>query len=116
MPLYVYACETCGHSFEVRQRFGDDPLSVCPECSGRVRRVIQPVGIVFKGSGFYKTDSRSASSASVPPGDTGNGSAPANPASDTSSTAGASAGNGSSESSAGGTGAQPATPPAKAAE
>jgi putative FmdB family regulatory protein len=70
MPMYVYACQSCGHGFEVRQRFDESPLAVCPECSGRIRRVIQPVGIVFKGSGFYKTDSRNSSSVSVPPGET----------------------------------------------
>ena len=59
MPLYVYACEPCGHGFEIRQRFDEQPLSVCPECGGKIRRVIQPVGIVFKGSGFYSTDYRS---------------------------------------------------------
>jgi putative FmdB family regulatory protein len=69
MPLYVYACETCGHGFEVRQSFGDTPLSVCPECTGKIRRVVQPVGILFKGSGFYKTDSRSANTAGVAAGE-----------------------------------------------
>jgi putative FmdB family regulatory protein len=88
MPLYVYACETCGHGFEIRQRFGDDPLSTCPECAGHIRRVVQPVGIVFKGSGFYKTDSRSASTASVPSPAIGNESGPAKSgAAETASTA-----------------------------
>jgi putative FmdB family regulatory protein len=58
MPLYVYKCNNCENQFEVRQRFSDDPLTVCPECEGDIRRVINPVGIVFKGSGFYVTDSR----------------------------------------------------------
>lgn len=67
MPLYEYSCRDCGHRFDTRQSIHDEPLSVCPKCNGTIRRVIQPVGIVFKGSGFYKTDSRSSSEASVPP-------------------------------------------------
>jgi putative FmdB family regulatory protein len=59
MPMYVYACQGCGRNFEVRQRFQDDPLTVCEVCSGQLRRVLQPVGIVFKGSGFYSTDYKS---------------------------------------------------------
>ena len=58
MPLYDYACDTCGHRFEARQSFSDDPLTVCPECQGHIRRVIHPSGIIFKGSGWYITDSR----------------------------------------------------------
>jgi len=61
MPLYEYECETCGIRFERKQRMADAPLRTCPECSGPVHRVIQPVGIVFKGSGFYATDHRSPS-------------------------------------------------------
>ena len=58
MPVYTYECENCGQRFDARQSFSDAPLSVCPNCGGKVRRVIQPVGVVFKGSGFYVTDSR----------------------------------------------------------
>jgi len=58
MPLYVYKCKNCEHQFEVRQRFSDDPISDCPKCHGEVRKVINSVGVVFKGSGFYVTDSR----------------------------------------------------------
>ena len=65
MPTYVYACDTCGAQFEQFQSFKDEPLRTCPSCSGAVRRVFQPVGIVFKGSGWYITDSRKSSSASV---------------------------------------------------
>jgi putative FmdB family regulatory protein len=60
MPLYVYKCEACGITFERRQSIHDQPLTVCPECKGHVHRVLQPVGIVFKGSGFYVTDNRKA--------------------------------------------------------
>lgn len=66
MPVYVYQCDTCGLAFERRQRMSDDPLVDCPECEGQVHRVIQPVGIVFKGSGFYVTDNRSHSSTALP--------------------------------------------------
>lgn len=58
MPTYEYQCKTCGHHFERVQRFSDAPLTECPQCSGEVRRVIHPAGIVFKGSGWYITDSR----------------------------------------------------------
>ena len=61
MPVYAYECTECGVRFERRQSFSDDPITVCPECEGKVRRLIQPVGIVFKGSGFYVTDNRSSS-------------------------------------------------------
>jgi len=66
VPTYQYACTECGHAFEQVQSFTDDALSVCPECSGRLRKVFNAVGVVFKGSGFYRTDSRSGSSATVP--------------------------------------------------
>jgi putative FmdB family regulatory protein len=58
MPTYEYACSKCGEHLEVVQSFRDDPLERCPSCRGRLRKVFAPVGIVFKGSGFYKTDSR----------------------------------------------------------
>ncbi|HEU0115993.1 MAG TPA: FmdB family zinc ribbon protein [Thermomicrobiales bacterium] len=62
MPTYVYQCDDCGHDFEAVQKFADEPLTVCPECSGRVRRVLQPSPVIFKGSGWYITDSRAKSS------------------------------------------------------
>lgn len=68
MPVYGYRCSR-GHHFEVTQRITDSPLSQCPECGAPVTRVFYPVGIVFKGSGFYKTDSRGGTSASVPASD-----------------------------------------------
>ena len=58
MPTYQYACRECGHAFEQVQSFSDDALTVCPECEGRLRKVFNAVGVVFKGSGFYRTDSR----------------------------------------------------------
>lgn len=60
MPVYEYECADCKNRFEVRQRFVEEPVSVCPTCGGKVRRVYHPVGIVFKGSGFYVTDNRSS--------------------------------------------------------
>lgn len=64
MPVYDYECDECKNRFEVRQRFVEDPVSVCPSCGGRVRRVYHPVGIVFKGSGFYVTDNRKSGESS----------------------------------------------------
>lgn len=66
MPTYQYACNTCAHEFEVFQTFEEASLTHCPECNGEVRKIYSAVGVVFKGSGFYKTDSVSKSSASVP--------------------------------------------------
>ena len=66
MPTYQYACTECGHSFEQFQSFSEDALTVCPECNGRLRKLFNAVGVVFKGSGFYRTDSRSGSSSSTP--------------------------------------------------
>ena len=63
MPTYAYTCTVCGHSFDVHQSFADAPLTVCPECSGKLRKVFSPVGVVFKGSGFYRNDARSSSKA-----------------------------------------------------
>ena len=60
MPTYQYLCTACGHEFEVVQSFSDDALTSCEKCQGQVRKVYNSVGIVFKGSGFYKTDSRSS--------------------------------------------------------
>lgn len=62
MPVYTYRCENCGVQFDKRQSFSDEPLTVCPECElETLHKVYQPVGIVFKGKGFYSTDHRSAS-------------------------------------------------------
>lgn len=62
MPVYTYQCEECGVRFDAKQSFSDDPITVCPECDGPTHKVITPVGVVFKGSGFYVTDSRSSRS------------------------------------------------------
>jgi putative FmdB family regulatory protein len=61
VPTYQYACTACGHRLDAVQSFADEPLTVCPECEGRLRKLFNSVGVVFKGSGFYRTDSRSES-------------------------------------------------------
>jgi putative FmdB family regulatory protein len=66
VPTYQYACTECGHAFEQFQSFTDDALTVCPECEGRLRKVFNAVGVVFKGSGFYRTDNRSDAKSSSP--------------------------------------------------
>ena len=65
MPTYQYQCTECGNGLEAVQKFTDDALTVCPACSGRLRKIYSAVGVVFKGSGFYRTDSRSSSSSTV---------------------------------------------------
>jgi len=64
VPTYQYACTACGHQLEAVQSFADDPLTECPTCQGRLRKLFGSVGIVFKGSGFYRTDSRATGSGS----------------------------------------------------
>ncbi|MFJ9595436.1 FmdB family zinc ribbon protein [Streptomyces virginiae] len=66
MPTYQYQCTECGEGLEAVQKFTDDALTVCPNCDGRLKKVFSAVGIVFKGSGFYRNDSRGASSSSTP--------------------------------------------------
>lgn len=67
MPTYEYKCEECGIVFERFQHFSEEPLKTCPECEGTVRRIIHPVGVIFKGKGFYVTDNRGSKSAVAPP-------------------------------------------------
>jgi putative FmdB family regulatory protein len=63
MPTYEYRCSECGNQFEISQRIDEEPMTVCERCGGRLRKVFHPAGIVFKGSGFYATDSRAKSKA-----------------------------------------------------
>jgi putative FmdB family regulatory protein len=65
MPTYEYRCKDCGEHLEVVQSFRDDPLTECPRCSGDLKKVFQPIGIAFKGTGFYRNDARSKSSSST---------------------------------------------------
>ena len=70
MPTYSYACTACDNRFDIVQSFSDDSLTVCPACSGKLRKLFNSVGIVFKGSGFYRTDSRGTSGAASEPAKT----------------------------------------------
>jgi len=65
MPIYSYKCNNCEHEFDIRQRMSEDPLTICPNCDGEIRRVVNSVGVVFKGSGFYVTDNRNGKSAKI---------------------------------------------------
>jgi putative FmdB family regulatory protein len=94
VPTYQYTCTECGEPLEAVQKFSDDPLTVCPVCGGRLRKVFSAVGIVFKGSGFYRNDSRK-----VPAEAGANGAKKEGAAASTESTAGA--GSGSSGDSSG---------------
>ncbi|MCA5892953.1 FmdB family transcriptional regulator [Isoptericola sp. NEAU-Y5] len=96
MPTYAYRCADCGHVFDVHQSFTDDSLTVCPECGGRLRKQFGSVGVTFKGSGFYRTDSRKSSSATAP--SSSSSSAPASSSSSTSSSTSTSGSSGSSSS------------------
>lgn len=66
MPTYVYKCDECGITFERFQHFSEEPVRTCPECNGLVFRIIQPVGVIFKGSGFYVTDNKGSASSMMP--------------------------------------------------
>lgn len=92
MPTYAYTCTACGHAFDIHQSFSDDALTVCPECSGRLRKVFSSVGVTFKGSGFYRTDSRSGGKSSTTP-------AASKPAASSAATSAGSASGGSSSTS-----------------
>ncbi len=92
MPTYAYACTECDHRFEIFQSFSEDSLSQCPQCEGRLRKLFNAVGVVFKGGGFYRTDSRSGSSSSVPASsDSGKSSAASSTSSSSSSADGSAA-------------------------
>ena len=71
MPTYSYACTECGHRFDAQQAFTDDTLTTCPECGGRLRKMFGNVGVVFKGSGFYRTDARAEGKRSASRGSSG---------------------------------------------
>jgi len=86
VPTYQYACTACGHQLEAVQSFADEPLTECPACEGRLRKLFSSVGVVFKGSGFYRTDSRTGAAKDAPGKDAPGKDAPAKdaPAKDTS--------------------------------
>src|SRR5436305_8620102 len=99
VPTYTYTCTACNDVIEKRQSFSDAPLTTCEQCGGALRKVIHPVGIVFKGSGWYSTDSRAASSASTSTSTSGNGRKESDSGTKTSSEGGSSEGGSSKESS-----------------
>ena len=99
MPTYQYACTACGHQLEAVQSFSDEPLTACPECDGRLRKLFSSVGIVFKGSGFYRTDSRSSTSSSDGASASASDSSSKSSSSSSQSSNGASASSSSSSSS-----------------
>ncbi|MFD4234415.1 FmdB family zinc ribbon protein [Streptomyces sp. NPDC058542] len=108
MPTYQYQCTECGEGLEAVQKFTDDALTVCPSCDGRLKKVFSAVGIVFKGSGFYRNDSRGSSSSSTPSSTASKSSDSASSSSSGSDTK-ASA---SSSSSSSGSSSSPASAPA----
>lgn len=110
MPTYQYACTDCGHAFEQVQSFSDDALTVCPSCEGKLRKVYNAVGVVFKGSGFYRNDSRSTTSSSdAPASGSSGGSSDSGSGSSSESGSGSDSGSGSKGSSD--AGSKPATTP-----
>ncbi|MGI5338457.1 FmdB family zinc ribbon protein [Streptomyces sp. CA-181903] len=90
MPTYQYQCTECGEGLEAVQKFTDDALTVCPSCDGRLKKVFSAVGIVFKGSGFYRNDSRGSSSSSTPASSSSKTSSSSAASSSSSSTSGSS--------------------------
>jgi putative FmdB family regulatory protein len=99
VPTYSYACTECGHRFDAVQAFTDEALRVCPQCSGKLRKLFSSVGVVFKGSGFYRTDSRAGSVSSSPNGEKKSGTSTES-SSDTSSSKSTDKSNQESKSSA----------------
>lgn len=100
MPTYSYACTVCDHRFDAVQSFSDDSLTVCPECEGRLRKVFNSVGVVFKGSGFYRNDSRTGAKNSSG-GASSKGSSESSSSSTSTSTTSENSGSGSGSSKAG---------------
>ncbi|XKK58807.1 FmdB family transcriptional regulator [Streptomyces sp. ARC32] len=110
MPTYQYQCTECGEGLEAVQKFTDDALTECPNCQGRLKKVFSAVGIVFKGSGFYRNDSRGSSSSSSPASSSSkaassSASSSSSSSSDSGSSSSSSSSSGSGSSSAGSTAA-----------
>ncbi|MGW0533481.1 FmdB family zinc ribbon protein [Streptomyces sp. NPDC003032] len=99
MPTYQYQCTECGEGLEAVQKFTDDALTACPSCEGRLKKVFSAVGIVFKGSGFYRNDSRGSSSSSTPSTASSKSASDAKSSSDTKSTSDTKSSSASSSSS-----------------
>jgi putative FmdB family regulatory protein len=108
LPTYQYACTECGHAFDQVQSFSEDALTVCPQCQGKLRKVFNAVGVVFKGSGFYRTDSRGkpasegapAAAAASSSGDSGTAASTSSSGDSSSTSSGSSGSSGSSTSTA----------------
>ncbi|OBK95811.1 FmdB family transcriptional regulator [Mycobacterium asiaticum] len=105
MPTYSYACTECGHRFDKVQAFTDDALTTCEQCSGRLRKLFNSVGVVFKGSGFYRTDSRESGKNGKKESSSTNGSSSGDSGSGSSSSSSDSKSSGSSEKTASATAA-----------
>ena len=112
MPTYQYKCTECGHAFEQVQSFSDDALEHCPQCQGRLRKVFNAVGVVFKGSGFYRTDSRSSSGGAGGSDSGSSGSGSSGSGSSGSGSSGSDKGSSGSGTSSGSSGSSAATPAA----
>lgn len=115
MPTYEYVCRSCGHRFDVVQSIHDEPLQVCQECHGELRKVMNAVGVHFKGSGFYRTDSRNSKTgthSSAKPAANEPGNTSAAKSTDTGSTSGSSGSSGSADSAK----ASKPKPPAKSGD
>ncbi|WP_081842521.1 FmdB family zinc ribbon protein [Actinomadura welshii] len=102
MPTYQYVCTECGEPLEVVQKFSDDALTECPACTGRLRKVFSAAGIIFKGSGFYRTDSRGSGKSSSTAGASANGSSNGSSGGDSAKSDSSSSSSDSSASSSGG--------------
>ncbi|MBB0243967.1 FmdB family transcriptional regulator [Streptomyces alkaliphilus] len=114
MPTYQYQCTACGDGLEVVQKFTDDALTECPACQGRLKKVFSAVGIVFKGSGFYRNDSRGSTSGSAPAGGekksgAKEGTSSSSGSSSSSSSSGSGSGSGGSSSTASASSSAPAS-------
>jgi putative FmdB family regulatory protein len=99
VPTYEYRCRSCGHELEVVQSFSDDALTECPNCQGQLRKVFGSIGVTFKGTGFYKNDSRSSGSSSSSSGSSTSGGSSEGGGSSGDSSSGGSGSSGSSDSS-----------------
>ncbi|WP_079054361.1 FmdB family zinc ribbon protein [Streptomyces graminilatus] len=115
MPTYQYQCTECAEGLEAVQKFTDDALTECPSCGGRLKKVFSAVGIVFKGSGFYRNDSRGSSSSSAPASKPSTSSASTSSSSDSSSSSSASSSSGSSSSSSSSSGSSSSSSTSSAA-
>lgn len=108
MPTYAYTCTECGHAFDIHQSFSDAALTECPACGGKLRKVFSSVGVVFKGSGFYRNDSRSTTSSSTSAGSSTSSSSSTSSTSTSTSTPAPAASTSSSSSTTSSSAAKPA--------